>query len=40
MVNASDDPWGAKRYAVEGSPVGDVRTVPGAGNADGKPAAQ
>jgi general secretion pathway protein H len=31
---------GAERYAVEGSPVGEVRTVPGAGNTDGMPAAQ
>jgi len=29
---------GAERYAVTGSPVGDVRIVPGEGVADGKPA--
>ena len=31
---------GTERYAVTGSPVGDVRTVPGEGNTDGKLARQ
>ena len=31
---------GSERYAVTGSPVGEVRTVPGEGNADGKLARQ
>jgi general secretion pathway protein H len=31
---------GAEHYAVEGSPVGEVRTVPGEGNADVKAARQ